>query len=293
MVTPDVAPHNTPPNGNDPPADNTPRDDSAPLEDNAPPGWGRCFLAAVQFLTRLPLPSSPETSAAAYAATLRRSVVLFPIVGGLIGMSTACVFVIALLLGLTPLVAALVALGCEALLTGAFHEDAFADTCDALGGGWTREQVLRILKDSRLGTYGTLALVIGVGGRAAAIAALAGGGLAWPLLAITAAAAWGRTAIVAMLAFTAPIENRDSHANDISAAQHRRTLWNAVLLCLPLWIGWLLFSPLQAAISLAAAALALVWFRRKILKRVGGTTGDILGGSAFLVQLVILIGASA
>ncbi|QEG38204.1 Cobalamin synthase [Roseimaritima ulvae] len=250
-------------------------------------------MAAVQFLTRLPVPSSSETSAAAYAATLRRSVVLFPLVGGLVGLATAGVFVVASLIGLPPLVAAIVALGCEALWTGAFHEDAFADTCDALGGGWTRAQVLKIMKDSRLGTYGTVALVVGVGGRAAAMASLVTDGIVWPLLAITAAAAWGRIAIVAMMVFTAPIENRDSHAKDISGMQTGATLLIAALLSLPLWIGWLLFAPLLAIVSLAAATLVLVWFRHKILKRVGGTTGDLLGCSAFLVQLVILIGASA
>lgn len=260
---------------------------------DAPPTWWRCFLAAVQFLTRLLIPTTTDQSPASYTATLRRSVVLFPLVGGLIGGLTATVFVVALLIGLSPLVAALLALGCEAMLTGAFHEDAFADTCDALGGGWTREQVLQIMKDSRLGTYGTLALVIGVGARAAAMASLVGGGFVWPLAAITAAAVWGRIAIVAMMVFTPPIENRDSQANDISATQTWMTLISAGLLSLPLWIGWLILRPPVAAASLAAAILALVWFRHKILKRVGGTTGDLLGCSAFLVQLVITIGASA
>lgn len=259
----------------------------------APPSWWRCFLAAVQFLTRLPIPNTSETSAASYAATLRRAVVLFPLVGGLVGASTAIVFVVALLIGLTPLVAALVALGCEAMLTGAFHEDAFADTCDALGGGWTRDQVLQIMKDSRLGTFGTMALVIGVGGRAAAMAALVDGGVIWPLVAITAAAAWGRIAIVAMMVTTPPIEHRESQANDISGTQTWTTLLIASLLSLPLWIGWLVMAPLVSALSLTVAIVVLAWFRRKIVKRVGGTSGDLLGCSAFLVQLVILIGASA
>lgn len=258
-----------------------------------PPTWWRCFLAAVQFLTRLPIPATTDQSLASYAATLRRSVVLFPLVGGLIGGLTAVVFIVALLIGLSPLVAALVALGCEAMLTGAFHEDAFADTWDALGGGWTREQVLQIMKDSRLGTYGTVALVLGVGARAAAMASLVGGSVAWPLVAITAAAVWGRMAIVAMMASTPPIENRDSQANDISATQTWMTLISAGLLSLPLWIGWLVAAPLVAMASLTTAILALVWFRHKIMKRVGGTTGDLLGCSAFLVQLVIIIGASA
>jgi adenosylcobinamide-GDP ribazoletransferase len=256
-----------------------------------------CFTIAIEFLTRVPVTRVPvtgaiEKSAEFYLSALRRSVVFFPIVGGLVGLFTALVFAACLGLGISPLVAALIALGMEAGLTGALHEDAFADTWDALGGGRTREQVLEIMKDSRLGTYGTIALVVGVGARAAAMAAIGESDVIGAMAAIVAAATIGRIAIVLMMATTAPITDRHSQARDISATQTLLRAATATLISLPLWIVWPVISPLLAGVSLFASAIVLLWFRRKLIKRVGGTTGDLLGCSGFLTQLVMIIGAS-
>ncbi|MCG8652773.1 MAG: adenosylcobinamide-GDP ribazoletransferase [Pirellulales bacterium] len=253
--------------------------------------WG-IFLTAVQFLTRIPIADVGVTSAEQYAAALKRSVIFFPIVGGLVGLATASVFVGLLRVGLSPLIAAFLALGLEALLTGAFHEDAFADTCDALGGGWDRQQVLEIMKDSRLGTYGTLGLVIGVGGRAAAMTALAAEEAKLVWAAITAAAALGRIGIVFMMACTAPITSRDTLAKDVSGTQTLMRAVGATVISCPFWLPWALLFSWLAALSSLAAGLVFFWFRRKIIQRVGGTTGDLLGATAFLIQWVILVGAS-
>ncbi len=114
------------------------------------------LITAIQFLTQVPMRRSAPS-----AAALRTAPLYFPLVGLLIGGFTAG------LLGLSMLwwpiaLAVIVALAAEAILTGALHEDALADYCDAFGGGWTRERILDILKDSRIGTYGTLGLGFGV-----------------------------------------------------------------------------------------------------------------------------------
>ncbi|WP_417745478.1 adenosylcobinamide-GDP ribazoletransferase [Rosistilla oblonga] len=252
-----------------------------------------CFVIAVQFLTRVSIFRQRQLSSDQYRLALRRSVLFFPIVGGFVGLFTAVTFATLLLAGVPALVSALVAVGFEALLTGAFHEDAFADTCDALGGGWTRDQVLEIMKDSRLGTYGTIALVAGVGARAAAIAAMGETDIRWSIVAIVAAAAIGRIAIVVMMATTSPIDDRASQARDVAGSQTLKTVIAATLASLPFWSAWLMLSPSCAAASMLVSAITLIWFRRKIMRRIGGTTGDLLGASGFLIQLVVTIGATA
>lgn len=113
------------------------------------------LVLAIQFLTRIPLPGqigyTPERLAATPA--------YYPLVGVMIGAACAGIYWLATL-GLPDLVAVILALGAGLLLTGAFHEDGLADTFDGIGGGLTREKTLAIMKDSRIGTYGTVALII-------------------------------------------------------------------------------------------------------------------------------------
>ena len=261
------------------------------------PGVWECFAVAIQFLTRVPvssLPGSrlPDKSPEEYARLLQRSVVYFPVVGGLVGLFTAVVLVTSLAVGLSPMIAAFLALGAEAVLTGAFHEDAFADTWDAMGGGWTRERILEIMKDSRLGTYGTLALVLGVGIRASAMSVIGAQGYVLSIVSIVAAASLARLAILAMMATTDPIADRVTQVRDIAGQQSIPNLLLAALLSLPFWVAWAWSGFGIALISMIGVGLVLVWFRGMLLRRVGGTTGDLLGCSAYLTQLVILIGAT-
>lgn len=246
------------------------------------------FTTAVQFLTRIPVQGAMDGTPEFYYTALRKSVVFFPLVGALVGTFTATAAFTASI-GLSPMLAALIAIGLEAWLTGAFHEDAFADTWDALGGGWNRDQVLEIMKDSRLGTYGTIALVIGVGGRIIATSELIAVSTVWGLASIIAASTLGRIAILVMMVTTPPITDRASQAKDVSGMQTWKTLVVGTLIAIPGWIVWALWSPSIAMFTLILSGLILWWFRRKIIRRVGGTTGDLLGCSAFLVQLAILI----
>ena len=117
----------------------------------------QAWIAAVQFLTRLPTPRLDLSDEANRREVLGRSTAYFPAVGGLIGAATGATILLA---GrVWPMaVAVAVGLAFEAILTGAFHEDAVADFCDAFGGGWTRDDVLRILKDSRVGAFGAVGM---------------------------------------------------------------------------------------------------------------------------------------
>lgn len=116
--------------------------------------WLRLFFIAIQFLTRLPVPGQIQVS----EETLSKATRFFPLVGVLVGAGAALTFW--LLRHLLPDSAAILGtIIFTAFITNGFHEDGLADTFDGFGGGWTKEQALEIMRDSRLGTYGALALV--------------------------------------------------------------------------------------------------------------------------------------
>ena len=146
-----------------------------PTLDRPGAGWIggqiRAGLVAVQFLTRLPTPPVDLTDADERSATLGQATAYFPAVGALIGLGTAGVILAAREVWPVGIAVTLGLVG-EAILTGAFHEDAVADFCDAFGGGWTRDDVLRILKDSRVGAYGALGLGLAVALRGGSLANL-------------------------------------------------------------------------------------------------------------------------
>jgi adenosylcobinamide-GDP ribazoletransferase len=260
------------------------------------------FLTAVQFLTRIPVPGAMSGTMETYKAALQASVVYFPLVGVLIGFFTATMNWSAGFFW-PPLVAAILAVAAEALLTGAFHEDALADAIDALGGGWTREQVLEILKDSRHGTYGVLALVLGVSLRIALISNLSWS-MAW--LVIPFSAGIGRWSILILMRLLDPITDRHTMVRDVGAKPSLKALFYGALYPIVV-LGLVLsihcsirtggYSPLHLLIPLSVGfALAVVssllmtwYFARLVQRRVGGVTGDFLGSNCYLVQLVSLL----
>ena len=187
-------------------------------------------------------------------------------------------------------------------MTGAFHEDALADATDALGGGWTREQVLEILKDSRHGTNGVLALVVGVSLRIALIA-----NLGWPMawIAIPFSSGIGRWSILIMMHFLEPIMDRHTMARDVGAKPSARTIFVGAaspVAALGIALGFscaleegasftYLLTDTSVRILMAASfSLLVTWYyTRLVRRRVGGVTGDFLGANCYLVQLVSLL----
>jgi adenosylcobinamide-GDP ribazoletransferase len=241
------------------------------------------FLTAVQFLTRLPVPGG-MSQPGANLSLLQESVVFFPLVGGLIGLSTGAVVWAASHVW-PVLVAVLIGLVLEALLTGALHEDAVADCCDAFGGGRTREDVLRILKDSRVGSFGALGLTLAVLLRAGCLLGLE----RTELLPVAAASgALGRWAGLVLMMTAPPLESREGLGRAVGA---RTGLWQVVvgaLLAAPTcWYAWL--EPLRfggGLIAVLVGALAWAWYVRR---RLGGTTGDCIGLACYLGQVLLLL----
>ncbi|MEO1367362.1 MAG: adenosylcobinamide-GDP ribazoletransferase [Acidobacteriota bacterium] len=244
----------------------------------------RHLTIAVLFLTRIPLRLDPP----AQAEELPQAAAYFPLVGGAVGLIAAG----AAWAGaqVWPLwLALLVALAFEALLTGGFHEDAVADFFDAFGGGWTREDVLRILKDSRVGSFGALALVVLFALRAGALSQLGAALVAgW-----VASAAVGRASSVLAMAALPPAADRQSLARDVGPGVGRRQALLAAALTLPslAWIAAL--RPAHTAAALVAAALLGVFFIRYLDRRIGGVTGDCLGALCYLAQVAVLLALAA
>lgn len=255
--------------------------------------WWAPPLLAVQFLTRLPVPGTGGLSSDQVAAGLIRAVGWFPLVGALVGALTAGAAIGADLLW-PAWVAVSIALIVEARVTGAFHEDAVADFCDAFGGGTSAEAVRRILKDSRIGSYGALGLILAVGLRGALmLAALAMLAPAVAIAAIIASATFGRLVVVTLMAMIAPAPGGPGLAKDVGAGVGVGTWLFALLTASPGMIALVVMRPAAVAVAVGAAALFLLWFRAVLLRRIGGSTGDCLGFAAYAGQLILLLAATA
>ncbi|MBR9972729.1 adenosylcobinamide-GDP ribazoletransferase [Magnetospirillum sulfuroxidans] len=232
---------------------------------------------ALVFLTRLPLPESGPYQPGALARAMR----LFPLAGAVIGLCGGAVFAAAALV-LPPLLAALLALLTTLVLTGALHEDGLADTADGLGARGDRDHRLEVMRDSRSGAYGVLAIVFSIALRAAALAAapsaLAGLG------ACVAAAALSRAMIPAVMQILPPARTDGLGAG--AGMPHAGIAASAgVLGCVIAAIGAGMAAPV-AIIAAIAASAAMAWLARRWF---GGFTGDILGATQQLAEIAILI----
>lgn len=246
------------------------------------------IVAATIFLTRLPIRFQKP-----WPADLnRRATAWFPLVGALVGIVGGLVFVVALALGIPALAAALLGVAAQILLTGGFHEDGLADTADGFGGGKDVETKLSIMRDSRVGTYGALALLIAVGLRAAALASLAGLG-AWGAIGVMlAVGAASRAPAVAIAHWLAP-----ARPDGVSADHGLPPPWAVVtagisgaiaFVVLAISAGWTAGLVALILVPLAAAGLAFLakW-------QIKGQTGDVLGASQQVSEILGLLAAAA
>lgn len=252
----------------------------------------RLFFVALQFLTKLPAPRwvgfEPDW--------LNQSARHFPAVGLLVGGVAALVLVLGDVL-FPPAVAVGLSMAATLLLTGAFHEDGWADTCDALGGGASvgRERALLIMKDSRIGTYGAVGLLLMLGLKAATLVALP---LALAVPALLFAHTASRAAAVALIRWL-------PYAGDIEHAKAKPLAQRIAGAGLVVALGWLLLlctalvwaaqrwdepAVLPAVVfGLLVVAAAAAWCARWFRQRLGGYTGDTLGATQQLTELLALL----
>ncbi|WP_265088805.1 adenosylcobinamide-GDP ribazoletransferase [Psychrobacter jeotgali] len=252
------------------------------------------LLVAIQFLTRLPVPQFSHYE----PDWLHQSSRHFPGVGLLVGLLCAGVFWLTSSL-FTPLVGAVMSTAFGIKLTGAFHEDGLADTCDGLGGGLTRARTLTIMKDSRLGTYGVLGLVSALLIKISLLASM-------PMSVAIIALIIGHTAsrllcisLIALLPYGGEIE----HAKAKPMAQQLTPKQGVIA------SGWLLLGVIlvivlfpkaiqqisiwQGLLALVLAVIATDYMRRLLRRRLQGYTGDSLGATQQLSEVAIYVGLAA
>jgi adenosylcobinamide-GDP ribazoletransferase len=241
------------------------------------------FKTALAFLTRLPIRLGRRVEPRALAA----SAPWFPIVGALIGLAGAAVYTLGARLGLTSFIAATLCLGALALLTGALHEDGLADTADGFGGGRTPEQKLRIMRDSRLGTYGAIALVLALLARLGALSTIATPSAV--AAALIASGAASRALLPLAMTLWPP-----ARPDGLGAAAGRPALWQAVGTgALALILLLLLLDPMQAAIGAIAALAAGSTVGALARQQIGGLTGDVLGAVQQAGEIAVLLVVAA
>jgi adenosylcobinamide-GDP ribazoletransferase len=247
---------------------------------DAKPGlWAELCLAS-SFLTCLRIDLAPTVAALPLAASVRA----FALTGAGVGLAGAIVYAAAATVGLAPAIAALLAIGSAILLTGALHEDGLADFADASGAA-TAERRLAIMRDSRIGTFGVLALILSVGLRAAALASLADPVAVAP--AMIAAAAASRAAMVYpmhILPFARP-DGLARVAGRPSAARLRDALFLGALFLLPLGLA-------GAALAALFASAAVWYITRRARRLLGGQTGDVLGAIQQTAETAVLLAAA-
>lgn len=280
----------------------------------------RHYLLAVQFFTRIPITGKLADWVGFSPAMLRASAAHFPGVGLLVGALAALVYCgLVLLLPapgaagalLSPLVAAALSTVFTVLLTGGFHEDGLADVADGLGGSHERQRALEIMKDSRVGAFGAMALVLALptkvlllGLLGAATQSPGNSGLIFMATALIAGHTVSRLMPLLLIAFL-PYADNASTAASVKAKPLADSISKSALFAAFLWcfMALALCFPAQAAINLIAgcglALLAVWWLGRLFKRRLQGFTGDCLGAAqqvceiAFYLGLALALGVGA
>lgn len=247
----------------------------------------RLFFIALQFFTRLPIPRWVGFE----AHWLHHASRYFALVGVVVAALTSAVYAAAAWLWPAP-VAVLLATAAGIYATGAFHEDGFADMCDGFGGGMTRERVLEIMKDSRIGAYGAIGIVCLLALKITVLAAL-------PPQAVVAALFLGHplsrlaaTSLIWKLEYARADGKAKPMAQEMSGAEFAIGALCALLPALLLAAAGKL--PWAALLwGAVAAALAALWLARKCVRRLGGYTGDCLGAVQQLSEVMVYLAVLA
>ena len=230
------------------------------------------------FLTRLPGGAHPETD-----RDLGRSVPWFPVVGAVVGALSGAVYW-ALHGPLGAPLAAVLAVAASAAATGGLHEDGLADTADALGGS-TRSRRLEIMKDSRVGVFGVLALVLSTLVRVFAVSSL---DPVDGLVVLVVAHMLGRTMAVAVMG-AAPVATGTGLGHSYGA--HLPRAWTAVAVVVSSAVAASLGLPGAVSLAAATAGAVLVWLVAR--RAFGGTTGDVLGATEQVAEMAVLVSVAA
>ena len=256
----------------------------------------RYFLLALQFFTRIPITGHLGDWVDYSPEALRKSAAYFPAVGWIVGVITALSYWLIASklpdLPATPLVAAFASTFVGLMLTGGFHEDGLADLTDGLGGSMKREKALEIMKDSRIGSFGTLSLIIALGGKISLLTLLGQQDIILACFALFGAHISSRFAPLFLIRFQSHVGDEDgSKSKPLSDAISWSTLsvgafwWLASLFLLHIT-----YSDVPWWGAIIGTVLTLIWMFKLLAKRLNGFTGDGLGATQQVCEIGFYLG---
>ena len=243
----------------------------------------RLFFIALQFFTRLPIPRWVGFE----PAWLQHASRYFPLVGVVVAAISGAVYLLATWLLPTP-VAVLLAVAAGIYLTGAFHEDGFADMCDGFGGGMTRERVLEIMKDSRIGAYGAIGILCLLAIKCAALASLPPATVVATLFIAHPLSRLAAVSLIWVIDYARDEGKAKPMAQEMSAAEF---IIAAIGGLLPVVVCGVLgiFYWAALAFAIVAAAACAFWLGRKCQHRLQGYTGDCLGAVQQVAEVAVYL----
>lgn len=244
------------------------------------------FTIALQFMTRLPgLTGSGWTK-----ERERSSVGYYPASGIIVGLIAGMVYWLAAQIFSVAL-SSLLAISAAVLVTGALHEDGLADVCDGIGGGQTRDKALAIMKDSHIGAYGTLGLILFAGAKILALSSLPA---AVAIAALVGAHATSRAAILGILATSRYARAEGGTASAVAAKPSRQswTVCGATLLLVAV-AGSSALPPGAIAYAIVGSAVVVLFVRHLFIQKLDGYTGDCLGAVQQAGELGFYLGLAA
>lgn len=247
------------------------------------------LLICLRFATRLPVPALQAESAPHGFADFSGALRMLPVAGALIGALAAGALAAASSLGLPPLLSAPLAIAGLLLASGALHEDGLADCADGFGGGDSPERKLAIMKDSRIGTFGALALALALYLRIAGLAAIASRSLGLACAVLIGSAALSRAAALFPLVLLPPAR-RDGAGFAAGKPEPAALIAAAAFACFfgsaPLLADGGAARTLLAILAAAGTALAFSAFAKR---QIGGQTGDVAGATQQLSEIIVYL----
>ena len=239
----------------------------------------RLMITALHFLTIIRLWKVGETT----GENLGRSMAWFPLVGAFIGLIAAGVAVAAQIV-FSSHVAAVFVVAVLVIVTGALHQDGFADTIDGLAAGWDRERALAIMKDSAIGSYGVVGLILLITAKVMLIAEIPRGMLVGTLIAMPVAGRWSTVCLASLFPYAR--SGSGTAAVFVRFAGKRETAWASV------WALVLTAVATQwgGVLSFAACIMWTFCVGTFFLRRIGGVTGDIMGAVNETAEVLFLVG---
>lgn len=246
----------------------------------------RTFFTALMFYTRIPCPSWVDHS----EYYINRSIRYFPLIGWIVSL-LGLLFFLAAYYSFGIYVSVIVYCIATMGITGAFHEDGLADVFDGFGGGWTKEQILQIMKDSRLGTFGVLGIVLTVLLKMTLLVEILElMPLQLFLLGAIYAHAMSRFG-AATVVFTSVYARDDADSKSKPVAKSASPA-NAIISMLFAFVPLVVFSLFSSKpmlwLSIVPAGLVIIWMRSYFQKKIGGYTGDCLGAVQQVTEVVLL-----